>query len=209
MKGRTTDKLYIKLRLKRLSRYLEKREEWYDAADSKIVLRLPYGDTGELSIDYYRSYFLSAVDKYVSTSITDATNHRSLSLWRYEKYMREWTLFKELEKFLQPFQEKSRFIHFHILPQLDKLMKKLSVLITLCTVYICIERRDDEIYMNNAGFIDKMDVKARQLIFFDLRDNDLLTDLETLAEESSIIQDTHLTTEESCDTIADFIRLHM
>jgi len=186
MKGLTIDKPSIKLRLQRLSHYVEKREGWYDAVDSKIVLRLPCRDTEKLSVDNYRSYFLSAVHANLSLSIRDAANHPSLSLWRYEKYMRDWALFKELERFLQPFQAKSSFIRLMILLRLDRLMEKLSVLITLCTIYICIEKHNDEVDVNDVQVIDMTNIKTKQLVFFDLRNRSLLTDLEVLEDNHSV-----------------------
>ncbi|CAF1199667.1 unnamed protein product [Didymodactylos carnosus] len=110
------DKPSIESRLKRLLRHLIYREKWYDVADSKIILHLPCENTPDLSVNDYRSYFLSAEERHISSSITatDATNNLSLSLWRYEKYMHEWTLFRALEKFLQPFRKKSECISNHI-----------------------------------------------------------------------------------------------
>ena len=188
-KGSAIDKPSIETRLARLLNYLIQRERWYDAADSKIVLRLPFENTEDLSINDYQSYFSSSIKRHTSSSslTTDATNNHSLSLWRYEKYMREWALFKELENFLNPFQEKSKFIRLQILPRLDQLMKKLSLLITLCAVYVCMEQSSGQINVNNVQSINETNTKTTQLVFFDLTDSDLLAGLEALEEQSSVI----------------------
>lgn len=103
----TADKPSLARRLERLAQYLTNVEEWYDAADSKIILRLPHENIPDLSVNDYRLHFLSAVQIPISSNITttDAANNRSLSFWRYEKYMHEWILCKALEKYLQPFKK--------------------------------------------------------------------------------------------------------
>ncbi|CAF3345552.1 unnamed protein product [Rotaria sp. Silwood2] len=215
MKDNINSRPSITKRLGRLLRYLELREDWYDASDSKITLCLPYKTTQDLSVSDYRSYFLSAVEKHISSSMTtiDATNNRTLSLWRYKKYMHEWILFKALEKFLQPFQQKSRYISFQILPRLERLLKKLSVLIVSCTVYICIEQISGKIRVNNLQFIDSTQTKMKQLIFFDLHDSDLLADLEALKEEISTIEQISSTITDDMSSIpmeiSNFIEKYM
>ena len=189
MNGSTTGHPSIKLRLEGLSKYLINREEWYDGSDAKIILRLPYGKTPNLTIEDYYSNVLVAVHQHISSinATTDATNNRFLSLWHYGKYMHEWTLFKTLEQFLQPFQGKRLIRSLYILSRLKQLLKKLSVLITLCTVYICIEQGCDKVNVDNLPFINLINTKTRQLIFFDLHDTGLLADLQALEETTEQI----------------------
>ena len=189
------DRPSIARRLEQLAQYLVSLEEWYDAADSKIILRLPHENTSDLSVYDYRSYFLSAMERHISSSITptDATNNIFLSLWRYKKYMNEWILFKALEKFLQPFKKRSECISKRILPRLERLIKKISVLVALCTVYICVREVRGKIIVSKVPFIDFTNTETKQLNFFDLRDEDLLHSLEGLGETSSVTEETSIT----------------
>ncbi|CAF1347506.1 unnamed protein product [Rotaria magnacalcarata] len=195
IKSNTVNKPSIASRLKRLLQYLNDREAWYDAADSKIILRLSYENTPDLSVNDYRSHFFPAVVRHLSSSFTttDATNNICLSLWRYEKYMHEWTLFKSLENFLQPFKKRSECINKCILPKLERFLKKLSVLITVCTIYICVQQRTGKINVNKVQFTSFTKTTTRQLSFFDLHDGDLLNDLEELEEKSSVAKETSIT----------------
>lgn len=81
----------------------------------------------------------------------------------------------------------------HILPRLERLRKKLHVLITLCIVYICIEETSGEINVNNIPFINSTNTETRQLVFFDLRDSDLLAGLQALEEKHSATEPTSFT----------------
>ncbi|CAF3621777.1 unnamed protein product [Rotaria socialis] len=195
IKSNTVNKPSIASRLQRLLQYLSDRETWYDAADSKIILRVSNENTPDLSVNDYRSHFLPAVARHISSSFTtiDATNNMCLSLWRYEKYMHEWTLFKSLENFLQPFKKRSEYINKCILPKLERFIKKLSVLITVCTIYICVKERTGKINVNKVQFTSFTNTATRQLSFFDLRDGDLLHDLEELEEKSSATEETSIT----------------
>jgi hypothetical protein len=130
----------------------------------------------------------------------DATNNNSLSLWRYEKYMYEWMLCKELERFLQSFKKKSKYIRCNILPQLERLIKKLHVLTTICTVYICIKQGEDNVSVNNVQFFNMTNPEMRHPIYVDLHNSDLLADL-------AVFDDKSLATEETANTIPDHVRL--
>ena len=184
----TAKRTHQRTKLERLRTYLVARQHWYHASDLKIVLRLPYETTEDSSIEFYRSYCFLAIQNHMMSkrSPTDLANNHSLSLWRYEKYMHEWMQLKELERFLQPFQEKSRIIHFEILPQLDQLIEKIVLLITVCTAYICINQHSGRINAHKIRFIKTTNTNTKQLVFFDLRDKDLRTDLEALKEETLV-----------------------
>jgi hypothetical protein len=117
-------------------------------------------------------------------STTDSTNNRSLSIWRYEMYINEWIIFKQLDTFLKRFQQKSNFIRLVILPLLDQLINILNLLITVCTAYICIDQQSDKVNVDNIPFINMTNTNMKQLAFFDLNDKDLLADLEELQEET-------------------------
>lgn len=67
------------------------------------------------------------------------------------------------------------------------------MLITLCTIYICIEQRSGTINVNKVQFINFTNVETRQLNFFDLRDDNLLHSLEALKEQSSVTEETSIT----------------
>ncbi|CAF1486514.1 unnamed protein product [Adineta steineri] len=183
-----TGKVSIRKRLDKLLIYLQNRQQWYDSADAKILLCIASNRTDGLSVNDYRFYFLFAVEKYLSLSYSteDGTYSYFYSLWHYKKYMREWIRFHALENFLKLFQKKSKYILRTILLQLRQLIKKLDVLITLCIVYMYYKSDDNEINMTNIPYIDYSDTIIRQLVFFDLHDADLATDLETLTEESSL-----------------------
>ena len=169
-----------------LREYLIRREEWYDAADLKIILRLPDKNTQNLSIDDYQSYFLPAVKRHMlsTTATIDGVNHRSLALWRYRKYMSEWMQLTELERFLRPLQANLGYTITVILPQLEQLIRKITLLITVCTAYICIEAGTDKINMDHIQFINVTSKHVEQLAFFDLGDNDLLLGLKALRVET-------------------------
>ncbi|CAF1079256.1 unnamed protein product [Didymodactylos carnosus] len=202
IKSEVPVKFSIEERLSRIFDYIRRREKWYDAADSKIILRLPYEITEDLSVNDYRYNFLPAVHTHISSrnSTMDAANNNSLSLWRYKKYMYEWMLCKELERFLQSFQKKSKYIRCYILPQLERLIKKLHVLTTICTVYICIKQGEDNVNMNNVQFFNMTSPEMRHPIYVDLRDSDLLAGL-------AVFEDKSLATEETINTIPDHVRL--
>ncbi|UJR06569.1 hypothetical protein I4U23_010853 [Adineta vaga] len=137
----------------------------------------------------YRFSFFIAAQRHIlstSTSITDGTNNRSPSRWRYEKYMYECVFIGQLKHYLQLLQTKSIAVTSGVLPQIDRLMKKLTVLIAICTVYICIESVSGEVNVNNIHFINMINTKTKQHIFFDVFNSDLLTGLKALKEESQI-----------------------
>jgi hypothetical protein len=188
IKCRTGQNRCRQINLRALGKYLQEREQWYNASDLKIIFRLPDENTQDLTIDDYRLYRLLALHKHISSSAltNDMTNNRSLSLWRREKYMHEWALFKELERFLKPFKKKLSPILSSILPQLARLIEKLNLLITLCIAYICIEQKTGKVNVKNIPFINITRTNIRQLVFFDLHDSDLLSDLEALQEQPSI-----------------------
>jgi hypothetical protein len=119
-------------------------------------------------------------------STTDSTNNYSLSLWRYEKYISEWILFQQLNTFLKQFQQKSNLICLEILPQLDRLIDILSLLITVCVAYICIDQKSGKVNVDNIPFLNLTDTNMKQLAFFDLNDKDLLAKLEALQEETQM-----------------------
>ncbi|CAF1109608.1 unnamed protein product [Didymodactylos carnosus] len=202
IKSKVGDKISIEARLKQLFNYIQLRESWYDMVESKICLRLPYENTTDLSVNDYRYNFLSAVHTHISSknSIMDATNNNSLSLWRYTKYMYEWMLCKELERFLQYFQKRSKYICCFILPQLERIIKKLHVIITICTIYITIKVGQHYVNVNNIQFLNKTNPEMRHPIYIDLRNSDLLTDL-------TLFEDKNLPTEETTNTIPDHMRL--
>ncbi|UJR17144.1 hypothetical protein I4U23_004040 [Adineta vaga] len=99
----------IKARLEKLLRHLEQCQQWYDAVDAKILFCIQENSTDGLSVNDYRLHFISAVRRHLLLSyrITDATNNEHLTLWRYEKYMREWILFKALANYLKRHETKS------------------------------------------------------------------------------------------------------
>ncbi|CAF0921563.1 unnamed protein product [Adineta steineri] len=168
-------------------------EKWYDAADSRIILRFPHEEIEDLSVNDYRLNFLLAAKTHIlspSTSRTDGTNNRSLSCWRYKKYMYEYVFIGQLKQCLQLFQSKSIDISYDILSRIDRLMKKLSVLIAICTVYICTEPASGKVMMDNIKFINVINAETKQHIFFDLHNSNLLVDLEILEEENLITKRT-------------------
>jgi hypothetical protein len=191
IKSEVPVKFSMEERLRRIFSSIRRREKWYDAADSKIILRLPYEITEDLSVNDYRSNFLSAVHTHISSRnlTTDVANNDSLSLWRYEKYMYEWILCKELERFLQTFQKKSKYIRCDILPQLERFIKKLNVLTTICTIYICIQQGENNVNVNNVQFFNMTNPNMRYSIYVDPRDRALLADL-------AVFEDASLATEE-------------
>jgi len=130
----------------------------------------------------------------------DAANNNSLSLWRYEKYMYEWMLCKQLERFLQSFQKKSQDIRCNILPRLERLIKKLQVLTTICTVYICIKQGEDNVNVDNFQFFNMTNPEIDHPIYVALHDSDLVAALTAFDDKS-------LATEETANTIPDHVRL--
>ena len=166
-------------RLRRIFHYIKRRENWYDETDAKIILRLPYEITEDLSVNDYRSGFLPAVHSHISSrdSTSKAANNHSLSLWRYEKYMHEWLICKELEGILEPFRCKSEFIRHRVLCHLQRLLKKLHVLITICTIYICIEPGKDDVNVDHLSFFHLRNPGMRHPICVDLRESLLLASL--------------------------------
>jgi hypothetical protein len=203
---RSVSKVAVKFsigeRLRRIAGYILQREEWYDSADSKIILRLPNKITEDLSVNDYRYNFLSAVHIHISlkNSTMDAANNNSLSLWRYKKYMYEWMLCKQLERFLQSFQKKPQDIRCNILPHLERLIKKLQVLITICTVYICIKQGEDNVNVDNFQFFNMTNPEIDHPIYVALHDSDLVAALAAFDDKS-------LATEETAYTIPDHVRL--
>ena len=206
LKSEDAVKVSVEERVWRIFKYIERRETWYDVADSKIVLRLPYemtdDSTKDLSINDYRCNFLPAVHAHISSkySTMSAANNDVLSLWRYNKYMDEWMLCKELENFLQSFQMKLKIIRHYILPRLERLIKKLHVLITICTVYIMIKQGENTADVNNVQFLNITNPEMRHYIYDDLRNSDLLVGLSLFADESLAIAETD-------NTIPDHKRL--
>ena len=172
-------------RLQQIFRYIQIRERWYDITDSRILLRLPHKTNDDLSVDDYRFHFLSAVLTHISfeSSKTDATNNRSLSLWRYEKFISDWTLCKELERFFQPYQNKVSFIRKNILPRLQRLIKKLLVLITIVIIYKSIKQSTGNVNVNKILSINQTDPTMRHPIYTDLCASDLITALANIQEE--------------------------
>ncbi|CAF1001911.1 unnamed protein product [Adineta steineri] len=180
---------FIKACVEQIYLLLIRVEKWYDAADSRIILRFPHEEIEDLSVNDYRLNFLLAAKTHIlspSTSRTDGTNNRSLSCWRYKKYMYEYVFIGELKQCLQLFQSKSIDINYNVFSRIDRLMKKLSVLIAICTVYICTESASGKVMMGNIKFINVINAETKQHIFFDLHNSNLLIGLETLEEQSSI-----------------------
>lgn len=187
MKDKIVRTISTECRLKQLYTIITDMVNWYDMSDSKIILRFPCENTWNLSVNDYRCHFLSAVRKHLSWNMTetDAANNLSLSLWCYEKYMHDWCSLKALGNSLQPFKKKSLDVSRDILPKIEHLLKKIAVLITVCTVYICVEHGTGKIDLNNLQFIDCMKANPRQLIFVNYLDRGLLNDLEVLEENNS------------------------
>jgi hypothetical protein len=76
--------------LHRLREYLIDREHWYDDSDFRIVFRLPYQTNKDASIEFYQYQFSLAIQRHLMSTVftTYLTNNRSLSLYRYKKYLR-------------------------------------------------------------------------------------------------------------------------
>ena len=202
VKCKTTDKSSVQECLKRISRYIHRRQSWYDDGDAKIILRLPYEITEDLSVnDYYRS-FLPAVHSHISSrdSTLNAVNNHSLSLWRYEKYMYDWMICKELERLLQPFRRQSRSIRCTILGQLERLLKKLRVMISICTIYVCIKAGEDNVNVDHLSFFHMKNPDMKHPICVDLRGS-------LLQEGLAVYEDDILDTDETVSTIPDEQRL--
>ena len=198
----------VEERLRELSKYIRKREECYDTVDSKIILRFPNKVTEDLSVIDYRYNFLTAVHRHISSgrSPTDAANNTSLSLWRYRNYMYEWMLCKELERSLQSFQNKSKYIRFCILPQLERFIKKLHVLAAICTVYLCIEQGENNVNVDSVQLANKANPAIRHAIYVDLHDRDLLAGLELFDDKSGETEE--IAQHYSGPRQAGFIRVH-
>ena len=170
--------------LRELGEYLHKREQWYNASDFKIVFHLSNENTQDFTIHDYLLHYFSAVRRHVSSSVLtdDMIKNRSLYLWRYERYVQERALLQQLSKFFKPFYNKLSSILSLILPQLNRLIEKLNLLITFCTAYICIEQGTGHVNVKNIPSIDTRREKLKQLVFFDLHDRNLRRDLEALEE---------------------------
>jgi hypothetical protein len=182
--------------LQALREYLIKREEWYDTSDSKIILCLPYGNTPNLSIADYQSYVLPTIKRYISSTgaRNNSSDYRSLTLWRYGRFMREWTLLKELVVFLRPLQENLNSTVPPILEQLEQLIKKISLLIIVCVFYLSIEPGNDKINVNKIPFLNFNYRNSNQLVFFNHHDHHLLNGLQSLSEQTRIRSESPTTT---------------
>jgi hypothetical protein len=73
------------------------------------------------------------------------THEQWYLIWRYEKYINERIILKQLNTFLKRLQQKSNFIRLEILPRLDQLIDILSLLITVCIAYICIDQQSKKV----------------------------------------------------------------
>ncbi|CAF1058414.1 unnamed protein product [Adineta ricciae] len=171
----------IDKRLVSLEMYLMKRKDWLYAADIMIVLCIPYQQARYLPKNINQYFALAMTRKeFNDDHKANAINNRALCLWRYEKYVREWMLFHGLEKFLRPFENKSRLLQISILPRLVKLLAQLSLLITVCAAYV--RNGQGNLGMDYVRFININSLKIQQLIFFDLNDPNLRSELEEYKE---------------------------
>ncbi|UJR08781.1 hypothetical protein I4U23_013037 [Adineta vaga] len=204
----TRPNIFLKKKLTALESYLIKRKAWLYASDIMIVLCIPYQDTPNL-LRNINQCFISAMRKnklLYDDSMANAMNNRSLCLWRYERYIHEWILFSELEKFFKSFQEKSSLIRLVILPRLVKLMANLSLLITVCAAYIY-DMQDStstgKVKTDSIRFIDINNLKIKQLRFFDLNDPNLRTSLQEYQATCSVAGNTINTNTDNIKGIMD------
>ncbi|UJR12191.1 hypothetical protein I4U23_016368 [Adineta vaga] len=182
-KEKSNDISSIEPYIGQIVRLVKSMQKWYDATDCKIILHLQFEKDEDLSVNDYRFNFLSAVRRHISTITYDGSDNRLLSLYRYEKYMHEWILLGQLKYYLLPFHNKFTSMTTVFLPQINRLVKKLAVLISICTIYICIEPNSNEINVNNIRFIDMSKIQTKQYILSD--------DLRALSRNNFIPDETY------------------
>ncbi|UJR06961.1 hypothetical protein I4U23_011249 [Adineta vaga] len=155
-KDNSTDISSIEPYVIRICRLAVRMQSWYDASDN------------------------------ISTVTNDGSNNRSLSLYRYEKYMHEWILLGQLKYFLLSFHNKFTNITTEFLLEINRLMKKLDVLISICTIYICIESDSNEVNVDNIQFINMSKIQTTHHILSDFYNSELIAALRVTESESSI-----------------------
>jgi hypothetical protein len=207
----SVDRSSIQSLLSRLWDYIERREKSYDHYDSKIVLRFPHEITDDLSVnDYYGNFFVALHRHlFMSSSRREAANNHSLSLWRYHKYLTEWTLFKSLETFLQPFEMKFELLRRSVLPQMKRFLKKLTTLLVICFFYICVQQTGEKVYINTAPLIHMMNSRSGQLIVDDLSRSGVRAAFEALEADTAVGETISITIPDNKrfakHTLADFL----
>ncbi|CAF1637787.1 unnamed protein product [Adineta ricciae] len=169
----------------------------YDAGDSRIILRIPFIENARLSVNDYRFYCLLSTGRHtekLDNVIKDGSNNRELTLWRYEKYMYGWIFLGQLKHCLLLSKGSQSRIAL-----IDRLMKKLNVLLTMCTIYLCVKPRSKKVNVDGMKFVNVIDEGTKQHIFGDVFNDNLLVKLEALERET-------VTVSETCKPIPDSYR---
>ncbi|UJR06577.1 hypothetical protein I4U23_010861 [Adineta vaga] len=210
----TTNLLSTEDFFRKVDRLLPIISEWYDTVDSRIILRLPLIENQRLSVNDYRFYCVLSVRKYISIdemTTRDGSNNFLLTLRRYKRYMYDFIFLEQL-KYLLIFNGRLSCQ----VRRIDQLMKKLKVLITMCTIYLCIESGNDTVKMNNIHFINMIDNEMKQHVFADLLDQNSLFHQKSLEKQNFISNETYnpipdnfretytdITTQEITDVFSD------
>ncbi|CAF3022511.1 unnamed protein product [Rotaria sp. Silwood2] len=187
MNTSTVHKLPILNRIRELKKCIHDLDKWYDAADSKIILRLQSQPNSDFSVNDYRVQFFVAVQKHISLTpeTIDATNHVSLTRWRYKKYMYVWISLKKMEGILKLHKKRLECISEVILPRLERFLKKLTVMIVTTIVYLCIEPSTETINVKKMPSFDLKKAEMSEQPWFKILNENLLRDIEALPEETS------------------------
>jgi len=185
-----------------ISNHINNRERWYDTAEAKIILRMPYEDADDLSVNDYRLHCLLAVNEHqmrMFCSRTDAADNLKLSRWRYERYLTDWVYFRKLERYLRSNKNIPSNFSLHVLRKLERLIKKLSVLVVTTMIYISSEGKQCQVNVKKIRQINKTNPLVKQLFDINLKDHQTEDSVTII----SIPDHKRLITNR--DTIADFI----
>ncbi|CAF1459597.1 unnamed protein product [Adineta ricciae] len=171
----------IKACFTKVNRLLRLAAESYDAGDSRIILRMPVIENAGLSVNDYRFYCLLSTERHtekLAIVIKDGSNNHELTLWRYEKYMHGWIFLGQLKHCLVLCKGSQSGISL-----IDRLMKKLNVVLTMCAIYLCVKPRSKKVNVDGMKFVNVIDEGTKQHIFGDIFDDNLLAKLQALEQE--------------------------
>ncbi|CAF1467529.1 unnamed protein product [Adineta ricciae] len=163
-----------KVRLEYLRYFLKRKEEWLDSSDLRIFFNLPFqrNQNIELPENIY-PFFYSSIRSYFHGN-TILFKNRLLNKWFYEKFINDWLTLNDLKRIITVNSFKEHDIVTSILILLERILQKLSLIITVLTFIIIVSSTNDTYHLNidvnQIRFQTDACIHPKRLVFFDIKD---------------------------------------
>ncbi|CAF1238909.1 unnamed protein product [Adineta ricciae] len=160
-------------RLEHLSWFLKKQEEWMDSADLRIFFDLPFqrNQNVESPENIIYPYFYSSIWSYLYKNTACFQNH-SLNKWHYEKFINEWLTLSDLKRIITSNVFNKYKTVTAILTTLERILRKLSLIITMLTFVITTSPASDGLHImfnpEQIEFQTDACIHPKKLVFFDI-----------------------------------------